>query len=74
MNEGDPLKNIIIRITMALVAAIVIVYFFKPITAIAAEYAVCTNCDMGTAALSTAIVFLGVIGIAMYKLMEVFNG
>lgn len=73
MFEGDPLKIIIVKITMAVVAAIIIINFFKPIVTIAAENAICNNCDAGTAIILTAIVFFGCIGVAMYKLMGVFS-
>ena len=72
MDDEDPLKRIIIRILIAVLSAVTIVTFLKPNLVLAATFATCISCgDYGS--LFLAIVFMGAIGIAMYKFMGIFN-
>jgi len=71
----DPLKQIFLQIGVVLVSAISIVNFFKPLAEIAAQNAVCSNCDSASSIVFMVIAFFGAIGIVIYKLMKIFyNG
>ncbi len=69
---ADPLKSIILRIMMALISAIVIIEFFKPLTNIAVNFMVCDSCDSLTATFLITLTFMGTIGIVMYKFFGIF--
>lgn len=59
---------------MAVVVAIVMVMFLKPLLTLAAGFMICSSCDSASALFLSAIVIFGAMGIAFYKLFKVFYG
>jgi hypothetical protein len=72
--SDDPLHNIISRITIVVIVAILITLILKPFITIAADLMNCLNCDPDSAIILTSLILFGAIGISMYKLMRIFYG
>lgn len=72
MSESDPIKIIVLKVSLTVISAFGIIYFLKPLIVIAAGLFVCSSCDNTVMVIMSAILFTAAVMVPIYKTIGVF--